>query len=44
LCTPEPNALGIDRFTFDYDRATAGMKRLYPAMEPIQTWSAWRDR
>ena len=35
---------GIDRFTFDYDRATADMKRLYPAMEPIQTWSAWRDR
>ena len=34
----------IYRFTFDYDRATADMKRLYPAMEPIQTWSAWRDR
>jgi hypothetical protein len=35
---------GMDRLTFDYDRATADMKRLYPAMETIQTWPAWRDR
>jgi hypothetical protein len=35
---------GIDRLTFDYDRATADMKRRYPAMETIQTWPAWRDR
>jgi hypothetical protein len=35
---------GLHRVGFDFDEATAGMKRLYPAMEQIQTWSAWRDR
>ena len=34
---------GFHRIGFDIDGATAEMKRLYPAMEQIQTWSAWRD-
>ena len=33
----------LHRVGFDFDEATAGMKRLYPAMEQIQTWSAWRE-
>lgn len=35
---------GFDHIGFDFDGATGEMKRLYPAMEQVQTWSAWRDR
>jgi len=35
---------GIYRLTFDYEWATAELKQRYPAMDQVQTWSAWRDR
>lgn len=32
---------GIHRLAFDYERTTADLKRLYPALVPIETQPAW---